>query len=227
MVRRLAVMAVGAVAVALYVVSGVGAQGRATAVTTTSHPPVPADPSLYWLVPQQPASASSTSSSSSGAARQVPAIGLTQFARGVALLADEDFAGGLALVNNAAVGATPLAQYARYYAGVALLGLGRADEAATTLAALDGRVEGYLKEALPLRMAEAALARDDPEGAVGILELASDETLVAARRGADAPRRRAGGGGRARAGASGPISASTTSFRSASRRRRQRLPSRC
>ena len=95
------------------------------------------------------------------------------------MLADEDFAGGLALVNNAAVGATPLAQYARYYAGVALLGLRRADEAATTLAALDGRVEGYLKEALPLRMAEAALARDDPERAIGILELASDETLIA------------------------------------------------
>ena len=152
----------------------------ATPVTTTLHPPVPADPSLYWLVPEPPAStSSSTSSSSSGAARQAPAIGLTQFARGVALLADEDFVGGLALVNNAAVGATPLAQYARYYAGVAMLGLGRADEAATTFAALDGRVEGYLQEALPLRMTEAALSRDDPEEAVGILERASDETLVA------------------------------------------------
>lgn len=208
MERPLAVMAVGAVVVALYVGAGVvsgvgvevstgiiaalGAQGRSTggsaaglpvvtavptetSVTTTSHPPVPADPSLYWLVPEPPVSAPS----SSGDARQVPTIGLTQFARGVELLNDEDFAGGLSLVNNAAVGATPLAQYARYYAGVALLGLGRADEAAMTLAALDGRVEGYLQEALPLRMAEAALARDDPEGAVGILELVSDETLVA------------------------------------------------
>ena len=191
MVRRLAVVAV---AVALYVVSGagsrvgvevsaaLGAQGRSTAgsaagspavattVTTTSHPPLPADPSLYWLVPETPASRS--------AARQTPATGLTQLARGAALIADADFAGGLPLVNNAALGATPLAQYARYYSGVALLGLGRADEAATTLAALNGRVEGYLKEALPLRMAEAALARDDPEEAVDILEQASDETLI-------------------------------------------------
>ncbi len=210
MVRRLAVVAVGAVAVALYVGSGVvsgagsgvgagvsvevsagiitahGAQGRSTAgspagspavtaVTTTSHPPLPADPSLYWVVPEP---SGSTSSSSLGAARQTPATGLTGFARGVALIAEEDFAGGLSLVNNAALGATPLAQYARFYVGIALLGLGRADEAATTLAALDGRVEGYLKEALPLRMAEAALARDDPERAIDILEKASDETLI-------------------------------------------------
>ena len=176
MVRRLAVVAAGATAVALSVGSGVGAQTvtTATPVTTTSHPPLPGDPSLYWLVPETPASGP--------AARQTPPTGLSQFARGVALIADADFAGGLPLVNIAALGATPLAQYARhyagYYAGIALLGLGRADEAATTLGALDGRVEGYLKEALPLRMAEAALARDDPEAAVGILEQASDETLI-------------------------------------------------
>ena len=186
MVRRLAVGAVGAVAVALCVGAGIdaaiGAQGRSaagratgteavtTTVTTTSHPPLPADPSLYWLVPEPPASSSS--------ARQTPATVLTQFARGAVLIADADFAGGLSLVTNAALGATPLAQYGRYYAGVALLGLGRADEASTTLAALGRRVEGYLKEALPLRMAEAALARGDPEEAVDILERASDETLI-------------------------------------------------
>ena len=178
MVRRLAVVAVGAVAVALCVGDSFGAQGRSAAdsaagsaaVTTTSHPPLPAHPSLYWLVPDTPASRS--------AARQTEATGLRQLARGAALIADTDFAGGLSLVNGAALGATPLAQYGRYYAGVALLGLGRADEAGATLAALDGRVEGYLKEALPLRMAEVALTRDDPEGAVDILEQASDETLV-------------------------------------------------
>ena len=178
MVGRLAVVAVVTLAVALGVGDGIGAQGRSAAgsaaatpaVTPTSHPPLPADPSLYWLVPEPPASSS--------ARRQTPATGLTQFARGVALIAEEDFAGGLSLVNNAALGATPLAQYGRYHAGVALLGLGRGDEAETTLAALERRVEGYLKEALPLRMAEAALARDDPKGAVDILDRASDETLI-------------------------------------------------
>ena len=190
MVRSVAVVAAGAVAVALGVSDGIdtalGAQGGSSAggttgsqdvasaaaasVTTTSHPPLPADSSLYWLVPEPPASPT--------AAGQATTASLTQFARGVALIADEDFAGGLALVNNAALGATPLARYGRYYVGVALLGLGRAEEAATTLAALDGRVEGYLKQALPLRMAEAALARDDPELAVDILRRASGQTII-------------------------------------------------
>ena len=184
MLMRLAVVAV---AVALGAGAGISggistalvAQAPSTAgspagspvVTTTSHPPLPADPSRYWLIPELP--------SSLAAARQTPIAGLAPFARGVALVADEDFAGGLALVNNAALGATPLAQYARYYTGVALLGLGRAEEAATTLAALDGRVDGYLKEALPLRMAEAALDRNVPAVAVGILEKASIDTVIA------------------------------------------------
>ena len=151
--------------------STTGSPAGSLAVTTTSHPPVPADPSRYWLVPEPP--------SSLAAARQTSAAGLVLLARGVALIADEDFAGGLALVSSAALGATPLAHYARYYTGVALLGLGRAEEAATTLAALDGRVDGYLKEALPLRMAEAALARNVPAVAVGILEKASIDTVIA------------------------------------------------
>jgi len=179
-------LAVVAVAVALGagawssggISTALGAQAPSTAgspagsptVTTTSHPPLPADPSRYWLIPEPP---------SSGAARQTLSAGLAPLARGVALIADEDFAGGLALVNNAALGATPLAQYARYYTGVALLGLGRAEEAATTLAALDGRVNGYLNEALPLRMAEAALARNVPAVAVGVLEKASINAIIA------------------------------------------------
>jgi soluble lytic murein transglycosylase len=157
-------------AVVAQVPSTGGSPAGSPAVTTTSHPPVPADPSRYWLIPEPPPSLA--------AARQTPTAGLA-LARGVGLIADEDFAGGLALVNSAALGATPLAQYARYYTAVALLGLGRADEAATTLAALDGRVDGYLKEALPLRMAEAALARNVSAVAVGILEKASIDTVIA------------------------------------------------
>jgi len=177
-VRGLAVLAVGSVAVALCVGDGIGAQGRpvaaspaaARAVTTTSHPPLPGHPSQYWLVPDL--------SAPSTAARQMPTTGPAEFARGVRLIADGKFAAGLLLVTNAPLAATPLAQYGRYYAGVALLGLGRASEAAAAFAAPDGRVEGYLREALPLRMAEAALARYDAKLAVDILDDLSDEALT-------------------------------------------------
>lgn len=175
---RLAVVAAGSVAVALCAGGGIGAQGRpgagslaaSPAVTTTAHPPVPGHPSLYWLVPAVPASLT---------ARQTPTTGPAQFARGATLIADGHFAAGLPLVTSTALASTPLAQYGRYYAGVALLGLGRASEAAEVFAALDGRVEGYLKEALPFRMAEAALDRNDAKRAVDILNDLSDKTLTA------------------------------------------------
>jgi soluble lytic murein transglycosylase len=149
--------------------AAIGAQERS--VTTTTHPSLPADPSHYWLIPEPSASPS--------ALRQAPAASLTEFARGVALIAEEDFAGALPLVSNPGLEATPLAQYARYYTGVALLGLERPDEAATTLAPLEGRVEGYLQDAVPLRLAEAALAREVPAAAVSVLEKASIYTVIA------------------------------------------------
>ena len=134
-----------------------GAQDR---VTTTSHPPLPSQPSQYWLAPA--ASASSP------------------LARGVALIADEKYAEALPLVTNAPLAGTPLAPYGRFYTGVALLGLDRVKEADAIFAALDGRVEGYLKEALPLRMAEAAMVRKDAEEAVDILDDLSDEKSLLA-----------------------------------------------
>jgi peptidoglycan lytic transglycosylase len=178
-VSRLVVVAAGAVAAALCLGAGIAAQGRpatgglaaSPAVTTTSHPALPGQLSLYWLVPD--VSASGT------AARPAPASAPARFARGAALIADGNFAAALPLVTDAALALTPLAQYGRYYSGVALLGLGRASEAAVAFAAVDGRVEGYLNEALPLRMAEAALARNDAERAADILDDLEDETLTA------------------------------------------------
>jgi len=156
---------VGAYLLAL-AVSSVSAQ-----VTTTSHLPLPAESSDYWVIPEAPVAAP--------ASRQGSAATLAEFARGVALIADEDFSGALPLVTAPALQDTPLAQYARYYAGVALLGLGRPDEAAMILAPLEARVEGYLQDMVPLRLAEAALAREVPAIAVGVLEKASIYTLVA------------------------------------------------
>lgn len=177
--RSLTVLVVGSIAVALCVGDRIDAQGRpaaasvlaAPAVTATSHPPLPGRLSLYWLVPDPSAPHTTTNPTLSK--------GTAQFARGATLVADGKFAAGLPLVTGAALAGTPLAPYGRYYAGIALLGLERASEAATAFASLDWRFEGYLKEGLPLRMAEAALAQNDAERAVKILDDLSDDVLTA------------------------------------------------
>jgi soluble lytic murein transglycosylase len=148
----------------IVLVATVGARTLSAQVTTTSHPPLPVDLSHYWVTPD-PGTPSSAS--------------LGEFARGVALIADEDFAQALPLLTSPALEATPLAQYARYYAGVALLGLERVDEAAAMLAPLEGTVPSYLQDVVPLRLAEAALAREAPAAAVAVLEKASVYTLTA------------------------------------------------
>ena len=167
MAKGLALVAACAVGLVIGVGPGIGT-GFVTAlsaqVTTTSHPPVPFDWSHYWLTPDP---------------RSPSAASLVAFARGVALIAAEDFDGALPLVTHPALEATPLAQYARYYAGVALLGLERAGEAVTMLAPLEGKVAGALQDAVPLRLAEAALAREAPAAAVSVLEKASVYTLTA------------------------------------------------
>ena len=133
-------------------------------VTTTAHPPLPVDTSHYGLTPDPDSR---------------PDASLAGLARGVALIADEEYQRALPLVSNPALHATPLAQYARYYAAVALLGLERADEAAMLLAPMEGKVAGYLQDVVPLRLAEVALARDVPAVAVSVLEKATVYTLTA------------------------------------------------
>ena len=173
--KRLAMVAVGVIALAVLVGTGTGTEtstgvvagfvsALSAQVTTTAHPPVPADSSHYWLTPNP---------------NSPPAASLAGLARGVALIAEEDFEGALPLVSNPALEATPLAQYARYYAAVALLGLERADEAAALLAPMEGKVAGYLQDAVPPRLAEAALAREVPAVAVNVLEKATIYTLTA------------------------------------------------
>ena len=139
------------------------AQDRAA---TTSHPPLPAQPSRYWLAPVS-------------AANTRTAAGAAQLAKGVRLIEDDQFTAALPVVSNAAVAGTPLAQYGRYYTAVALIELGRVNEARVILNELDDRAEGYLKEAVPLRRAQAALTSGDAETAAEILDDLSDETLIA------------------------------------------------
>ena len=149
------------------------AQDRAaTRLTPTAHPPVPVTVSQYWLVPDR---------SRTGARSKAEQTALDRFARGAKLVAAGDFAAGLPLVNGAGLSETVLAGYAQYYTGVALIGLSRFREADEVLAALTrSDPRGYLEEASPQRVAEAALGRSDAERAVDLLDdLADEEALVA------------------------------------------------
>ncbi len=150
------------------------AQSRQTgpALSTTTHPPLPGHPAAFWLVPE-----SSLARSSSG--QQTATAVIAQFARGVALIADGNYTAGLPLVTNADLAGTPLAQYGRYYAGVALSRLRRAGEAdAVLMAVLDAKPEGYLKEAVPQRLADVALAQSESKRAVDLFDDLADEKLA-------------------------------------------------
>ena len=140
-----------------------GPQSSPAPVTNTVHAPLPV-PSRYWVVPDAASRLAQSGNS-----------GLAQFARGVRLIEADSLTAGLPLVANAPVDSTPLFAYSHYYAGVALLGLGRTNEADAEFSVIAGRVEGYLKEALPLRTAESAMAQQDPKRAVAVLEQAVRE----------------------------------------------------
>ena len=146
------------------------AKGEAPTLVPTAHRPLPSHPSLYWLVPDNAArTAASRDTSPTG-----------KFARGVRLIADGQYTAGLPLVRGADVQATPLGAYAQYYTGLALVGLGRLDEAQETLTALDKRdPAGYLEEAVPMQLAEIATAKSDTKEALDQLEDLSDEKLSA------------------------------------------------
>jgi len=144
--------------------------GTASGVTTTSHPPLPATPSQFWLAPD--------SFTNRPVGRIAPESAAARFARGINLIDEGNFAGGLALVSQADLALSPLAQYARYYMGVGLLGLKRTTDAEAVFEALDGHVEGYLKEAVLLRRADVALAQDKPKKAADILDDLSDDKVI-------------------------------------------------
>lgn len=166
------------VALAVCVGGGTGAGQRpsgdaaaSAAISTTNHPPLPSHPSLFWLVPD--------SALTRAAARPPEPSAAGRLARGVRLIAEGDFAAALPLVRGADLASTPLVHYGRYYTGVALLGLQQFDEAEAAFDAIDGRAAGFLEEAAPLRMAEAALGRGDASRAAAILNDLSDETPTA------------------------------------------------
>jgi soluble lytic murein transglycosylase len=140
-------------------------------LTATRHAPLPTDLSQYWFVQDVPGA-------SDGEGRPDVAV-LGRVAKGVRAVASEDFAGGLALLSGVDVSTTPLAGYGRYYTAVALKGLSRHAEAdAIFTSMLASPLEGYLREAVPLRLAEVAMARQDAPRAKAVLRKLVGEDLA-------------------------------------------------
>lgn len=127
-------------------------------LAATRHPALPVDRGQFWFV-QDPATRPSQNN---------PA--LVRFARGVKLIASGSFTAGLPLVNDPDLAKTVVADYARYYTGVALAGLSRWPEADAVFSALLAKhPNGFLREAVPLRLAEVAQTRQDGARAERVL----------------------------------------------------------
>jgi soluble lytic murein transglycosylase len=135
--------------------------GAGDRLAPTSHPPLPAQRSQYWFVPD--AALSPTT------ARRDAAI--QRLARGVELVSEGDFIEALPLVSQRELDGTLLGPYARYYTAVTLVGLARIDEADATLKALaPSKLDGALKETATLLLASVAVKRGEPERAEDLLE---------------------------------------------------------
>ena len=106
-----------------------------------------------------------------------------RLARGVQLVVAKDYAAALPFLSPTSLNGTPLENYAAYYIGVAQIGLARYDEALLVLSLLAAKpLEGALKELVPVRMGEAALALNRPDRAEGALaELTEDKWRSRAR----------------------------------------------
>ena len=129
---------------------------------------MPARDSLYWFVPDP--------SSPNGRPRESE----KRFATAVRMIGNGQYAAALPLLDGADLAASPLAAYARYYTGVALQAMSRYPEAdAAFAAALRARPEGYLREAVPLRIADTAIGRQDARRAAETLKDLSEDKVSA------------------------------------------------
>jgi len=161
----------------------------AMALRPTDHPRVPGDLSDFWMAPDK---------------GRVRTAAQANLATAIKFENGGDHAKALALLTHPATKQDgPLATYAEYYKGLAMLHLGRAAEARATFRALrSGSPVGYLAEMSALREAECDEALDDQGAAIAVYEqltltktLAPDEILMklgmAAQAAGDADRARA------------------------------------
>ena len=129
----------------------------------TAHPPLPANPAEYWIVPDLAAPRP--------AATRATATAVTNFVKAIQLMQDSQYLAALPLLDGAALANTPLGAYGYYYTGVIQNTLQRLADADASFTAADAlKPEGALSELLPLRIAEVALARGDARRAVEILQ---------------------------------------------------------
>ena len=105
---------------------------------------------------------------------------LADFVKGVKLLEEQDnAAAALPLVSAAALAKTPLADYARYYQGLALLELERFDAADAVFEELSAKaITGHLPEDAAFRQGEVKEAKEDFKGAVAIYDALTNRILA-------------------------------------------------
>ena len=135
-------------------------------LTPTTHPPVPGNLNALWYAPP------------TGSTVAPP---LTDFVKGVRLLEEDgNAAAALPLLSQRSLASTPLADYARFYTGKALLELRRYPEAEAAFAAVASRsIEGHLPEDAAIGRAQALEASVDFAGAVLVYEELLQRKLAA------------------------------------------------
>ena len=163
-----------AIAVAVFVVVGPPAAGQAQQPETTlassmilrptDHPRVPSDLSQFWMAPEK---------------GRVRTAAQANLATAVKFENEGSHAKALSLLTNPATRQDgPLAAYADFYKGLALLHLGRVSEARATFQALQaGPLVGSVAELAALREAECDEALGDQAAALAVYErLAATKT---------------------------------------------------
>lgn len=124
----------------------------------TDHPLLPHEISRLWFAP-------------AGARAPSPSSALKDFAAAMKLADSGEHAKALPLLLQPSVQASPLGEYAQYYAGVAQIRLDDAIDARRIFRTLQARSPvGYLAEAAAIGEAEAAEALDEDDDAIAIYE---------------------------------------------------------
>jgi soluble lytic murein transglycosylase len=132
----------------------------------TDHPPLPDDPSQFWMTPAKANTA------------RTPA--LNAFASAVKLEIDGQYARALPILSQPLLRDHALGEYVQYYKGLAELSLARTADARSTFQALTASgPAGYLWEAATLREAESDEALGDHTAALAIYERLSKTKTAA------------------------------------------------